>query len=175
MDYLWRESAKVLKLYLDSLQDRCFSQHCKSFWYTKQFHKAHLADLVRDQVKGDVFKCLYYAELYLIESYIRLQQKEILQPLVKSLGKFVKTHYEIAYLQKDLMPHVYKEEVVRLFQTYLLKARFYLKVNFDDSGCTRSLYKAHRLFQNNIRGFDKNANLLMISWLLVAIDLCIYN
>lgn len=113
-----------------------------------------MADLDRDQFKGDVFKCLYYAELYLIESYIRLQQKELLQPLVKSFAKCVKTHYEISYLEKDLMPHVYREEVIRLFKTYLLKARFYLKVNYDDSGCTRSLFKAHRLYQNYIKGFD---------------------
>lgn len=37
-----------------------------------KFHKDYLMELDRDNTQGDAWLCIYYAELYLTQCYIKL-------------------------------------------------------------------------------------------------------
>ena len=90
---VWKEAVDVLRAYVTSLTDRCVSWHCLTFWYAREFYKTHLEDLDRDSATDDVWLCIYYCELFLIEIYILFQQPDLVEPLIKRFTKLVKRHY----------------------------------------------------------------------------------
>ena len=91
---VWKEAVEVLRVYVDSLNDRCVSWYCLSFLFAREFYKTHLEDIDREQVSDDVWLCIYYCELFLIEIYILFQQADLVDPLIKKFTKLVKLHYE---------------------------------------------------------------------------------
>jgi hypothetical protein len=143
---VWKAAALILKSYVDSLTDRCATQHCRAFWYTREFHKLHIKDLVRGEATGDVWLCIYYSELFLIEIYIKFQQADELPALMKKFGALVKTQYMQIFGAKTVVHHINYLESTRHFEVMLLKAKMRLRVINDIDGSTKALFKAYRFY-----------------------------
>lgn len=163
----WTQARLVIESYTKGLETHVIADHSRVLREVRQFWNEELEKIDLEDCSEQLWLVVYQANIYLAECYIRLQQKTLGFQFIKRLRSQIKRRLKTI---EEVGQKVKQDDIVRSFDSYMLKARATIQLEADEGNTTRQLMKAYRV-KNSFKLESLVEVRLTFKWLQAMADM----